>query len=409
MPKKTTESPWVTALQDSVLSASTRGWSVTKSGTKVRLRVRSGAGGANGCWSRTLPFTWEICCIGLVTTLIGGLHRLVADGNSLDAAWEQLQGDAISAEPSATTTTAIGPNWKVLSQDFLRDRQQNGTRIGEKTLAAEQRYLGEALALLAGRRPPTTAYDLISQVVRRWEDKPRARKQAVETVMRFLDFGVSHAGLPECWVLPAAQKSKLVGPTGKKSTKATLSDTAILELIDACPSSEWQHVLNILATYGLRPEELFHLQVRTNPATGKKQFWCGYEKRSGVHKTKQRWLYPVPLTGADGQQVLWDLPGLFEKGLLTLPPMAERGEALSQYLRRLPLWRRWRAEAAERGEVLRPYTFRDSYSLRGHLLGIPASQMAAAMGHSLQVHSASYVWSDAGSTAATFERLMGVS
>ncbi|MGA0039167.1 MAG: hypothetical protein ACO3NZ_04920, partial [Pirellulales bacterium] len=60
-------------------------------------------------------------------------------------------------------------------------------------------------------------------------------------------------------------------------------------------------------------------------------------------------------------------------------------------------------------EVLRPYTFRDSYSLRGHLLGIPASQMAAAMGHSLQVHSASYVWSDAGSTAATFERLMGVS
>jgi hypothetical protein len=228
----------------------------------------------------------------------------------------------------------------------------------------------------------------------------------VEAVIRFLSFGVAHADLSDAWVLPAHQKADLIGTPAAKKVKATLTDQQILELIDSCPSREWQHVLSTLAVYGLRPEELFHLSVRVNPETGRKQFWCSYEKRSGRGRTKQRWLYPIPLQGDASQPVPGDLVELKERGLLTFPPMKERGEALSQYLRRLPLWKQWRAEAASRKEVLKPYTFRDSYSLRGHLKGIPASQMADAMGHSLQCHSYSYVWANASSTAATFERLL---
>jgi len=408
--EKTTKAndAWVDTLYDSVREAGDPGWSVNKSGSKVRLRVRSRELTNGGCWNRTLPIAWEIGCIGPVTTLVADLKRRVADGLSLDAAWEQCQGAGIGASDSPAEATLAAPNWKLLVTDFYRWREENGTQIGSKTMAAEKRYLDAALSVLSGRRPPIRAYDLLSQAVKPWRGTPRAKKQAVETVLRFLVYGHDHRGLSADWILPAHQKADFL-EASKKVAKATLDGPQILELIDSCPSSEWQSVLTFLAAFGLRPEELFHLSLRVNPDTGKKQFWCGYEKVSGKSRTSQRWLWPIPLEDANGHQVDFNLVGAWEAGLVQFPSMKERGEALSQYLRRLPLWQRWRKSLASDGVVLRPYVFRDSYSLRGHLKGIPASQMSDAMGHSLAVHSSSYVWSEARSTAALFESLVEAS
>lgn len=409
---KMASAAWVDTLQGSVRQVAGQGWLVNQSGSKVRLRVRSRELTAGGCWTRTLPFAWEIGCIGPVTTMVQDLKRQVADGLSLDAAWEQLTGVSISASDSPSEGTLAAPHWKVLAQDFLRWREETGTQIGSKSMAAEKRYLNSALSVLSGRRPPTRAYDLLSQAVKPWMGSPRAKKQAVETVMRFLVYGHDHRGLSADWILPAHQKVHFLEKS-KKVKKATLTGPQILELIDSCPSPEWQSVLTFLAVFGLRPEELFHLSVDVDPATGKRQFWCSYEKAAGgrgkrVH-AKQRWLYPIPLEDAKGRQVAFNLVGPWEAGLVPFPPMKDRGEALSQYLRRLPLWQRWREQLAADGLVLRPYVFRDSYSLRGHLKGMPASQMSEAMGHSLAVHSSSYVWSERSSTAAMFEALVEAS
>ena len=405
---KMASTAWVDTLQSSVRQVAGQGWLVNQSGSKVRLRVRSRELTAGGCWTRTLPFAWEIGCIGPVTTLVADLKHQVADGLSLDAAWEQCQGIAISASDSPSEGTLAAPHWKVLAQDFLRWREETGTQIGSKSMAAEKRYLDSALSVLSGRRPPTRAYDLLSQAVKPWMGTPRAKKQAVETVMRFLVYGHDHRGLSADWILPAHQKADFLEKS-KKVAKATLTGPQIMELIDSCPSPEWQSVLTFLAALGLRPEELFHLSLRVNPDTGKPQFWCGYEKVSGKSRTSQRWLWPIPLEDAKGRQVDFNLVGAWEAGLVQFPPMKDRGEALSQYLRRLPLWQRWRESLASDGLVLRPYVFRDSYSLRGHLKGIPASQMSDAMGHSLAVHSSSSVWSEARSTAAMFEALVEAS
>ena len=404
-----TDSTWVTtALQNAVRDVVGPGWSVTASGSKLRLRIRRPELTGTGYWGKTLPLLCEVGSTVPLQTLVGDLKRLVTvEGLSLDAAWQQLEGAASgSAEPSTPDPVGAAPNWKVLSQDFLRWRETHGTQVSEKTLVLEKRYLDAALAALSSRRPPTRAYDLISEATMPWRGKPRAKKQAVETVMRFLSYCHDHRGLPDVWILPAHQKRDFLEHS-KKSTKATLSGPEILQLIDSCPSTEWQHVLCFLAAFGLRPEELFHLDLRVNPETGKKQFWCTYEKASGLHKTKQRWLWSIPLTDSDGVQVQWDLEGLWEKGLMPFPSMKERGEALSQYLRRLPLWKQWRAEKEENGEVLRPYAFRDSYSLRGHLLGVPSGQVADAMGHSLSTHCNHYTWATQSTTAAVFEALLG--
>ena len=405
-----TDDTWVTtALQEAVRDVVGKGWSVTKSGSKLRLRIRHPELTGTGYWGRTLALQCEIGSVGPLQTLARDLHRLVTVGHlSLDAAWQHLHPEADTSTESTTTESSVGasPQWKTLARDFLGWRETHGTQIGEKTLALETRYLDAALSALSSRRPPTKAYDLLSQATMPWRGKPRAKKQAVETVMRFLTYCHDHRNLPDVWLLPKHQKTDFL-ERSKKQTKATLTGPQVLKLIDSCPSTEWQNALCFLASFGLRPEELFHLELRVNPDTGKKQFWCSYEKPSGLCKTKQRWLWRIPLTDDQGNQVQWDLEGLWEKGLMPFPPMQDRGEALSQYLRRLPLWQKWRAEVAENGEVLRPYVFRDSYSLRGHLLGVPSGQVADAMGHSLSTHCSHYTWATQSTTAAVFEALLG--
>ena len=63
------------ALKESIKEAGIpRGWSASEHHGRVKLRVRQGAGGAAGQWSKTLPYAWEIGCIGPVTTR----HRTIA-------------------------------------------------------------------------------------------------------------------------------------------------------------------------------------------------------------------------------------------------------------------------------------------------------------------------------------------
>ena len=212
-----------------------------------------------------------------------------------------------------------------------------------------------------------------------------------------------HRKLPADWLLPPHQKKDFLEVSEKK-TKATLTDVQILQLIDSCKQEHWKWVFRFCAVYGLRPEELFHLQVQTDPETGEDYFWCSYQKKAGDHQTNPRRLFLLPLIDANGVQVNWNLVQLFKAKLVKFE-MADRGGALNTYLSRNPLWKQWRAEAKERGEVLKPYALRDSYSLRGHVRGLASSVMSEAMGHSVQCHSSHYVWADKSTTAAAFKRL----
>jgi hypothetical protein len=62
---------------------------------------------------------------------------------------------------------------------------------------------------------------------------------------------------------------------------------------------------------------------------------------------------------------------------------------------------------AARGERAVPYSFRHSYSLRGHQLGIDPGSVALSMGHSLEVHLRSYPWASVQGAAAAFAKALG--
>jgi hypothetical protein len=59
---------------------------------------------------------------------------------------------------------------------------------------------------------------------------------------------------------------------------------------------------------------------------------------------------------------------------------------------------------AGKGERAVPYSFRHSYSLRGHRRGVDAGSVALSMGHSFEVHCRSYPWASASGAADAFER-----
>ena len=59
-------------------------------------------------------------------------------------------------------------------------------------------------------------------------------------------------------------------------------------------------------------------------------------------------------------------------------------------LHRLPFWQQLLAEYEARGEWLRPYSLRDTFSVRAHGILKDDTLIAAAMGHSVEVHQRSY-------------------
>ena len=170
---------------------------------------------------------------------------------------------------------------------------------------------------------------------------------------------------------------------------------------DTTAGERWRNALRLLALYGLRPEELKHLQARER-ADGSLGLWCSYRKTCGGSKTDPRWLEPCPLRDGFDEPVQWNLPQLMAAGLLPLPALGDK-YALQTFLNRLPLWQAMKERCATvNGEWLRPYVFRDSYSLRCHRRGIETGAIASAMGHSLAVHSSSYRWADETQTAQAF-------
>lgn len=391
---------WAPTLRASIAEAGVpRGWSVTRSGSYARLRVRTGAGGKT-CWTKNLKVPWAINNIGAITEMVVDLHQRTTHGLSLDEAWAQLspaEHDDVSLPGHVSLIGGV--NWDALVQNYYRDRERNGTRIGERTMLEERRYLGAALAVLGTKNPPTTAYKLIDAALEQgnWSDAPRSRQCAVRAICRFLQYAIDHEGLSPEWELPPRQKAKLAGDgrCDDALPVAPLTDSQIIELIDSVQTPAWQNALLLMATYGLRPAELLHLSVEVNPDTGMEQLYCSYRKACGGRTTKletePRFLHPCPLRDAKGRDRNGDLTAAWKAGLLPLPPMADKGKAVSQYLYRQPLWKRWTAEFAAQGKRLRPYSLRNSYSIRCHARGINTAAVSLAMGHSERTHSASYL------------------
>jgi integrase len=109
----------------------------------------------------------------------------------------------------------------------------------------------------------------------------------------------------------------------------------ILALVRAIPDARWRFAFQLMAAYGLRPEELQYLQIRQG------RLWCMDEKVASRGKTRPRVLRPLHCDDwADG----WRLGERFPTQ--ELPPM-QPGLGIGYvgyYLMNRPLWKELRPE-----------------------------------------------------------------
>jgi len=407
VPRIKNTADWQTSLRKQV-RALAPGWSVRESprSGRVSVEVRPPNEQAQRV---TLPFAWAEADAGRAYVRILNLYKLVSgEGYTLKQA-------ALVAEGKAPKLTEQ-QDWCGAVERFKEQKLSHGTVIKPATWEAKYLpVLSDAVALLTGRKPPTTPADLIDLCLRdpKWPPGSRTRQERARNLAQFLRYCVVREQFPPIWQPPVDLKDHIGRkPADAKTQKSDpITDQQIINLIASLPDDaagqRWADALRLMAELGLRPVELLHLSVRTDPKTGEAYWWCNYEKRAGGGVTKPRRLWPLPLQGDDGEPEQWNLLKRRQAGLIELPPLRSgngASDAISTYLNRREGWRSLRAQVEASGQRLSCYSFRHSYSVRGHQRGIDNGSMALAMGHSIEVHCRSYPWATEAGASAAFMR-----
>ena len=383
---------WVETFRKQVRERTALGWSVfDERGDQMRLRVRD----AHGVTSVNLPYAWKLESTPDALKRIELIYSLVCDGQT-------LKGAALIANNASSRTEL---NWRDALTRFHEEKTQRGTVIKEKTWQIT--YLGtleRAIDLLESRRPPTCSEDLLDAILKKWKPASRARQIAAQNLAQFLNFCVSRLHYPKCWQPPSKLKHHIgAAPHGKgKRVGYPLTDAEILRLLDNLPNTDqavaWRFGLQLMAVYGLRPEELRYLSIKQG------ELWCLYRKKGGGGQTEPRPLYTLPVRDLDGSALEWNLQLRLQAGE-PLPPLGQPGhggEALLTYLKRVPMWRTLHQEVAAKGEALVPYSFRHRYAAEGHRLGLTVKDLSVGMGHSVEAHLRAYAGFKPSGTAAAF-------
>lgn len=152
-----------------------------------------------------------------------------------------------------------------------------------------------------------------------------------------------------------------------KRTIPTLEE--IDEYWNRMRSPQWKWVFGIIACYGIRPHEIFHLDC---------SLMLDYPPALIVKddtKTGSRLVYPLPDERRIKDWKLYEpvLPNINTTGKSNM----ELGQKISQ--------RFWEYK------IPSPYHFRDAYAIRGEVLNYNPALMAQWMGHSLDVHYKKYL------------------
>ena len=401
MPRqKQNKEAWEIGLQAAVSkSGKRRGWSVSEHNGRTRLRLqfpKTGDWPANA--QTNLPFPWDSESVDEIVLLINRIYAPVMGGEvTLKAAIAD-----VLATSDKKADLVVSP-WPDIVKAFRDYKLNFGNRIAPKTFEASyERYLNVALLHLAGRNAAQTAKQLMEKVLthqrinqkpgkkhgealKPWVEMPKSRLECCLALKKFLEYAVAEHRQPQAFLVPEKDYLKIRGADAKSRKKAVLTDAEVLELIRLLPET-WANAIKVCRVFGVRSWEVAFITRATND-DGEPQLRVTkgktYNTRGGIKQsTDPRWLEAVAVDGTTfGLVEGWDQ--------LKLPPTVT-GKTLGNILRRLPYWQQLVAEYKARGEWLRPYSFRDTFSVRAHGHGIEDTMIAAALGHSIEVHHRSY-------------------
>ena len=375
-----------------------RGFTITNDRGRVRLQFRRSGLKAQ---SVALPFLWGQNAWTDVAVRIDNIIKLVNAGSDLKSA---TRGVAVSI-------SSHDEDWKAALQAYRDGPQQN---LKPVTWREHLCALNYALQIMSQRNAPTNGADLMDVVMKQWTPGTRQHEVMGQRLRKFLRYCVQRQQFKSTWLPP---KGMSTAATKQKRTGYPFSDAQILRLIESMPDTRvgqrYSFAFQLMATYGLRPEDLNHLQVRNNGT----ELWSLYRKSKGGTrgaKTEPRRLYALNVLDPDGRPMQWNLLQRVANRE-ELPPLGnnpDRGEAgqrLRQHMRDKQVWASLQAEAESEGEQATMYSFRHRYAYTAHNRPMANGQMrspkqiADAMGHDLQTHLKSYARFQTRDLAAAFD------
>jgi len=372
-----------------------KGFTVTNDRGRVRLQFRRTGLKAQ---STALDFGWAEGNWTAVANRIGNIVPLVQAGADLVTA----------ARGAAVASSEHNTDWNAAVEAY-RNGPQN--RLKTITWNGHLRVINIALQALEQRNAPTNGGDLMDVALKGWTPGTRQHQQMRQRLQKFLTYCVQRQQFKSSWLPPEGQS---VAVSNTKRVGYPLTDAQILRLIDAMPDTtigrRYRFAFQLMATYGLRPADLRHLQVRN----GGTELWSVYRKSKGGtkgDKTEPRRLYALNVHDLDGTPQDWNLIQRVALGE-ELPPLgdeSESGQRLYVYLKAKPVWQSIQAEAAAEGQQAVVYSFRHRYAYTAHNRPMANGQMrspkqcADAMGHDLETHLRSYARFKTSDLAAAFD------
>lgn len=324
-----------------------------------------------------LPIDWAPENVDAIRDAALSLYHQLAAGQPLAAAV-----GAVAAQPEDDSGALGSPDWPALVEAF-RERKLGSGDIKPTTWANV--YARRMKVIAAAAERAASPVELLEAITAPWADQPgcRGRQLLVQQTAALLRWGVDTGRLAPEWA-PPLDLAAYVGRKRDFTTVTTpLAVDDIQALVSEIPDARWRYAFQLLAAYGLRPEELHHLELRNG------RLWCSYSKISSRGRTEPR---PLRLLPCDSWAAAWNLEASYRPS--RLPPLKSGlvAEAMGLYMRRRPLWRDLRRRYEAQGEKLVLYSCRHAYAHRAHTLCpmLPTKFIAAAMGHSLETHLAAY-------------------
>ena len=389
-------SVWVTVLRAGLSHSLSQegcrsGITVNEKRGKARVNISEALGDGR---RRQVPLSidWAPENVDAIREAALAIYRGLVAGQPVEIAIE-----AVAGEPEAGIGNAGPINWPALIEAF-RERKLGSGEIKPTTWT--NIYARRMKVILAAVDRAETPVQLLEAIAAPWASQPgcRGRQLQVQQTAAILRWGVDTGRLPAEWA-PPLDLSPYVGRKREAAAVTTpLAVGEILALVETIPDSKWRYAFQLLSAYGLRPEELQHLELRGG------RLWCTYSKISSRGRTEPR---PLRLLPCDRWAAEWNLEANYKAD--RLPPMKPGlgADAMGLYMRRRELWTELRQRYEAEGEKLVLYSCRHAYAHRAHTLCtmLPTKFVAAAMGHSLETHLAAYSrWIGDDEVDAAFER-----
>ncbi len=381
MAKLTNTEDWVKYFRTQVSNKTDNKFKVLNSRGKVRLQYR-----ANGnAESLMLPYEWKE---DYVTDAVNRISQIFTN-------FENSNGNK-SLTKAGNVVEASSNKHKVDKNDLLDEFRKYVPNASDATWKKSYLpVLTKAFELLdRSKGKPQDGEVLMMKCLEQWQQGTRMRSIQRRSLTKFLNWSVQRGKLPSAYspppTVPEIRKQKEIG--------YAFSDQQILALIDNEPDVKWQFAYQLLAVYGLRPEELRYLRIIEG--VNGKELHCTYRKSKGGLKgdrTKPRKLHALLVKDSDGNSIDWKLQQRLEIGE-QLPSLGKEGEgglALRTHMKReyktkKNIYLEIREEAKKIDQVAKPYSFRHRYARESHAMRIPTSNIAEAMGHSVPVHEQNY-------------------